>query len=148
MSTWIPPKTDWKIAYDEQDNYTGDYLEPDDYNRIKNNIAFLRDYCTAMYDNSADCHDLGEDVFYGSTNELRASWWGLLQEDFERINEASTKLDIGTKEPYQSNGAGYLVDELNRIERACLAMYEILEGIKKNKRRLSFRLGSQRGVIC
>lgn len=148
MPIWISPKTDWKIAYDEQGNYTGDYFEPNDYNRIKNNIAFLRDYAKNLYDNSVDYHDLGEDVFYGSKNELKASWWKSLQENLEQVNEASTKLDLGTKAVYQSNEAGYLVDELNRIERVCHTMHEMLVSIWENKRRLSFGLGSRKGVIC
>lgn len=41
-SVWKQPKTDWKIEYDENGDYIGDYFEVADYNRIKNNLAYLK----------------------------------------------------------------------------------------------------------
>lgn len=146
MQVWIPPKTDWKIAYDENGNYIGDYFEPDDYNRIKNNITFLRDYVQQLFDNSPDFKNLGEDVFYGSQNELKASWWNMVQDNLENINKMSFDIDIGIREKFYSNSAGRLLEELNRIEQACLDIYTKLYDTERNKPRLMFRLGNYRGV--
>lgn len=35
---WIEPKTDWKIEYDENGNYLGDYVNAEDINRMINNL--------------------------------------------------------------------------------------------------------------
>lgn len=143
---WIHPKTDWKIEYDLEGNYLGDFFEPDDYNRIKNNVNYLRDYVKYMFATEPEFVDLGEDVYYGSPNEMKASWWKNLQDNLEHINIASLNLVIGEKTNYSSNEAGRLLEELIRIETFCLKIYNIFSEIEMNKRRLSFRLGSMKGV--
>lgn len=35
---WIEPKTDWKVEYNENGNYIGDYVNVEDVNRIINNL--------------------------------------------------------------------------------------------------------------
>lgn len=35
---WIEPKTDWKVEYDENGNYIGDYVNVEDVNRMINNL--------------------------------------------------------------------------------------------------------------
>ena len=35
---WIEPKTDWKVEYDENGNYIGDYVNAEDINRMINNL--------------------------------------------------------------------------------------------------------------
>lgn len=144
---FISPKTDWGVKYDENGKYIGDYFEPDDYNRIKNNINYLRDYVNYMFSVNTEFKDLGEDVYYGSQNELKASWWKLLQEDLENINKMSFDINIGVKENYYSNSKGRLVEELNRIEQACQTIYTKLCDTQKNKQRLKFRMGNFHGFI-
>lgn len=146
--TWVAPKTDWKVTYDESGNYAGDYFEPADYNRIKNNINYLYDYAKQMFDNDPDIYDLGEDVYYGSTNEPKASWWTMLQDNLQMINDSSITIDIGEREVYYSNTAGRLLEELIRIEKATLDIYNKFNSINENKVRLSFRLGNRKGVKC
>ena len=141
---WVTPKTDWKVSYDENGRYVGDYFEPSDYNRIKNNINFLRDYVYYLFDNKVEFLDLGEDVYYGSTNELKASWWKILQDNLENINKESVSIDIGARENYYSNSSARLVEELNRIEQACLKIYTKMYYIQKNKQKLKLRLGNLR----
>lgn len=146
--TWAAPKTDWKIAYDENGNYAGDYFEPADYNRIKNNINYLRDLVKQLFDNKPEMYDLGEDVYYGSPNELKASWWTMLQDNLEKINKVSVNIDVGQRENYYSNTSGRLLEELIRIESATLRIYNKLNSISQNKVKLSFRLGNWKGIKC
>lgn len=35
---WIEPKIDWKVEYDENGNYIGDYVNAEDVNRMINNL--------------------------------------------------------------------------------------------------------------
>ena len=39
---WVTPKTDWQASYDENGNYTGDYFNIEDYNRIIGNLTYLK----------------------------------------------------------------------------------------------------------
>ena len=48
---WTTPKTDWKAEYDSAALYQGDYFNVQDYNRIKNNLQYIR--------------DRGSELFYG-----------------------------------------------------------------------------------
>lgn len=140
MSTWISPKTDWKMFYDADGNYIGDYLEPSDYNRIKNNLDYLKNLAENLYESVLDFQDMGEDVYYGSPQEPAASMITRIQGNLEVLSSQTVKKDVGEAVKFYSNQAGYLVDELNRIEQMSLSLYILLRGQSQNKRRLSFRL--------
>lgn len=47
---WIEPKTDWKVEYDENGNYIGDYLNVKDLNRISINVSHLIEECKSLYE--------------------------------------------------------------------------------------------------
>ena len=47
---WIEPKTDWKVEYDENGNYIGDYLNAKDLNRMSNNLNYLIIECMNIYE--------------------------------------------------------------------------------------------------
>ena len=46
---WTAPKTDWKVTYGPDGEYTGDFFNVDDYDRIKQNIEYLREYAYFLY---------------------------------------------------------------------------------------------------
>lgn len=50
MEYWIEPKTDWKVEYDENGNYIGDYLNAKDLNRMSNNVSYLIRECKSLYE--------------------------------------------------------------------------------------------------
>lgn len=138
---WLPPKTDWQISYNAEGEYTGDYLEPSDYNRIKNNLCYLKALAEQLYRDIDGFQDMGRDVMYGDSMEPFASSFRVIQEDLETVNEQSMKLNIGTAEQFLPDTAGYLKDELNRIESAELRLYEMMMGQKRNKPHLKIKLG-------
>lgn len=47
---WIEPKTDWKVEYDENGNYIGDYLNAKDLNRMSSNVSYLIRECKSLYE--------------------------------------------------------------------------------------------------
>lgn len=47
---WIEPKTDWKVEYDENGNYIGDYVNAEDLNRIIRNLTYLIMECKKQYE--------------------------------------------------------------------------------------------------
>ena len=145
-SVWKQPKTDWKIEYDENGDYIGDYFEVADYNRIKNNLAYLKELTELLYNTLPEYIDLGEDVTYGSA-EPTASLMKKIQDDLKIINDFTVNVDIGTAASFKSNTAGYLKDELNRIEERSLLLYILLYGQKENKPKLALRLGHRKDVL-
>ena len=46
---WMQPKVAWESSYDSSGNYTGDYFNYTDYNRIKNNLTELRNKAVLLY---------------------------------------------------------------------------------------------------
>ena len=68
----------------------------------------------------------------------------MLADNLETIVNNTRQIDIGTKIIYEDNGKFIGYDDLNRIENACLKIFNELNNIKKGKYRLSFRLGARR----
>ena len=46
---WETPKTDWHGRKNSEGVYTGDRFNASDFNRIKNNLTFLRDMAIKLY---------------------------------------------------------------------------------------------------
>lgn len=142
---WIPPKTDWKVSYDAEGHYTGDYLEPADYNRMKNNLCCLKELAERLNREVEGFQDMGRDVVYGDSMEPFASSFRVLQDNLDAVNRHSMKLHLGEPERFAPDTASCLKEELNRIESAELRIYEMLTGQRNNKPRLQMILG-RKGV--
>lgn len=89
---WQTPKTDWYGATDSEGNYTGDRFNASDFNRIKNNLDYLRDLASRLYDEFSIV-SLGEDrtpkdYFYA--DEINQ-----LEENLKTVNNGSLKRDYG-----------------------------------------------------
>ena len=55
---WIEPKTDWKVEYDENGNYIGDYLNAKDLNRMSSNVSYLIRECKSLYETDPGFDDV------------------------------------------------------------------------------------------
>lgn len=132
---WLEPKTDWQASEDEPGNYTGDYFNIEDYNRIKNNIEFLGSlahqywpvFVKAMPDHSYEEYPYAEEV-------------NTLADNLEKINQYIGCI-IGEKTTYVANGAFIGYADLNRLESACLSLYEAMQGLYTRPKKLPYRLG-------
>lgn len=131
--SWETPKTDWVAT---------DYINYTDLNRIGNNLAWLRDEAVKMY-KEFDIHAFTP--YSGYTSDVFASKINKLEEDLETINTNTYNFDIGETRTYVANQPTINYVELNRIESACLQLKTYLESQYAALRRLSFRLGSQKG---
>lgn len=133
---WITPKTDWAARTDAEGRYTGDHFNTADYNRIKNNIEFLgsmaREFWAVSVKSMPDRHYYE----YPYADEINT-----LSDNLEKIN-AYVKCVIGEKTVYFDNGAFIGYADLNRIESACLALYEAMWNLYTRPVRLPFRLGA------
>ena len=132
---WFEPKTNWVKT---------DRFNISDFNRIKSNIQWL-------HSNAARLNKTFAIESMGNNSEGYLSYWNVedfnaFEKNIELINSFIYSADIGTSQSFFENGPFIKWDELNRIENACLKMKNILDRQEAGLKRLSFRLGSMKGV--
>ena len=126
-------------TWDSQDRFN-----INDYNRIKQNLSWIHKRATRLY-KSFDIADMGEDIV-SYESYWNAEYFNAFEENVDIINNAIFTKDYGIAQRFYENGPFIKWDELNRIENACLRMKQILDGQELSLRKLSFRLGSMKGV--
>ena len=132
---WQEPKTDWTAD---------DYVNMSDYNRIKNNIAYLRELALKVYVDFP-WTDMGVDktsyAQYPYANEFNA-----LENNLESLRQNTFLFDDSEQKQWYENMKTPNYEDFNRLERACLLFYQGFNSQKENKHRLSFRLGTYRTI--
>ena len=144
MAEWITPKTDWYGETDENGIYTGDRFTAVDFNRIKNNLQFLRDYSISMYDEYA-INDLGVDRNAGEyfyADEIMR-----IEENLVTIVTNTKKKSYGTPPVYVANGLVMDYNELNRLESAILDLYMKLHNQSDGRRCFTWNFGRRGGIL-
>lgn len=132
---WIEPKTDWVET---------DRFNIEDFNRIKNNLAWLYKFSLNFF-NMYSIEPMGENI------ESYESYWNVdtfnkFERNLDRIGEKA-KIDVGDSTTFYYNGLFITFEELNRIESASLRIYERLKELEKLRKRLPFRLGKFKEVV-
>lgn len=137
---WTTPKTDWGFSRDENGRYSGDYFEAEDYNRIKNNLQWLRVFGSYLYPEFT-ITDMGSDR--SEEEYLYADEVNMLEDNLAKIAEGTYHPDYGNPPVFADNGEFIDYRELNRIEGAILDMYKKLTGQYEGRRMLTFMLGNR-----
>ena len=86
---WQTPKTDWHGSTNSEGVYTGDRFNASDFNRIKNNLTFLRDMAIKLY-KEFSLVSLGDDRVPG--DYFYADEINQLEENLETLSECLTGL--------------------------------------------------------
>lgn len=136
---WIEPKTDWDIT---------DYFNIDDYGRIVNNIAYLKEYAKTILlnlENVEFSENIVNDKTYSSM--IYASEINAIEDKLEELNLKTYALNIGEKKTYYPNEKTMNYDDLNRIETACLNIFKTISSHINEIQRLPFTLGGQKGIV-
>lgn len=132
---WSDPKTNW--VQSDRFNFS-------DYNRIKNNIAYLKERAIEIY-LDFPFEDMGADkVSYA--DYPYADEFTKLESNLERIRVNTFRFDDSESKTWYENQRTPSYEDFNRIEMACLKFYKGLESVKANKGKLSLRLGSGKFV--
>lgn len=112
--SWINPKTSWSKS---------DYINASDYNRIKNNVEFIKELIQDEYDFPYE--DMGEDK---SVNDY---WYAdevnTICDNLDSMCEALGG-DFSGKPMYSDNGATPTYAELNLIEKRTRDLYNQIMG--------------------
>lgn len=113
-----------------------------DYNRIKNNICYIKQIADIIY-GSVEFANMGPDKGweeYPKPGEFR-----LMEMNLNYICLAA-ELPAEEYEIHLENGPFLDYTQLNQIETICRRLFERLYGIMKARRRLPFKLG-KRGTL-
>ena len=137
---WETPKTDWHGSSDSEGVYTGDRFNAVDFNRIKNNLDYLRELAIKLYDEfsivSLGADRTPADYFYA--DEINQ-----LEENLKTVNENSLRRSYGNAPTYVDNGNTMDFVELNRLEGAILDLYDKLNNQYNGRRNLTFMFGAK-----
>lgn len=139
---WVTPKTDWHGGLNADGIYEGDRFNAVDFNRIKNNLAYLRELAITMY-KEFSIVSLGADrtpADYFHADEINK-----MEQNLVTINNNSLKRSYGSPPVYVDNGNVMDFKELNRLEGAILDLYEKLTNQYEGRRKLTFNLGIKGG---
>lgn len=135
---WETPKTNWQGYVDNNGNYIGDRFNAGDFNRIKNNLEYLRDLAIKLYDSfsivSLGADKTPADYFYA--DEINA-----LEENLNTINKNTLNMSYGTSPVYNDNGNTMDFIELNRLEGAILDLYDKLTNKSNGRRMFTWNFG-------
>ncbi len=139
---WSTPKTDWN-GETVDGVYIGDRFNAVDFNRIKNNLEYLRELAIKMYEEFS-IQSLGsdrtpKDFFYA--DEINT-----LEDNLKTINNNSLKRSYGNVPVYVDNGNTMDFKELNRLESAILDLYEKLTNEYEGRRMFTWNFGMKGGL--
>ncbi len=141
---WSTPKTDWFGSTDSEGVYTGYRFDAVDFNRIKNNLEYLRTLAIKMYDDFS-INALGQDREY--SDYFYADEINKLEENLVTINEHSLNRSYGTSPTYSDNTPVMDFTELNRLESAILDLYDRLTNQSDGRRMFMWNFGMKGGTL-
>lgn len=133
---WTEPKTDWVAE---------DCFSSADYNRIKNNISYLKELADELY-LPIGFQDMGEDKS-GYLNDIYADEIDAFENNLESLRNGTFPFDDSGVKQWYENQRTFNYEDANRLEQACLNFYNGLTVQKANLIRLSFRLGTSPGMF-
>ena len=140
---WITPKTNWNGDTAADGTYIGDRFNAVDFNRIKNNLDYLRELAIKLYDefaiNALGSERTPADYFYA--DEINQ-----LEENLTIINNNTLKRHYGTAPTYVNNGRTMDFTELNRLESAILDLYDRLTNQSEGRRKFQWNFGIKEGL--
>lgn len=128
---WQTPKTDWTA---------NDTFSAAAYNRIIGNVAHLRDMALTLYP-TFETEGMGADKITGEyiyADEINA-----IETNLARICAGTYPFAIGEQKTHYPSRPAANHEDYNRIESACLLIYNNLTGQESGKKRLSTRLGTR-----
>lgn len=137
--SWSTPKTDWN-GETVDGVYTGDRFNAVDFNRIKNNLIYLRDLAVKVYEEfsitAVGTDKTTADYFYAE--EINK-----MEQNLTTINANTLKMSYGTAPTYSDNGRTMDYMELNRLEGAILDLYDKLTNQYEGRRKFKWNFGME-----
>lgn len=144
MSNWQTPKTDWHGERDKQGVYTGDRFNAKDFNRIHQNIQYLKEFVEKLYSDVPSIPTIrtvqvGDFVYADEINQI--------EDNFKRIAQFTFNRNYGSCPVYHDNDSFIDFRELNRLESAILDMYDRLTNQYNGRRTFTWAFGTKGGEL-
>ena len=133
---WKDPKTDWSES---------DYFNYEDYNRIKNNIAYLQGVALTLYAD-VSMKEMGSDKA-SYADFPYADEFNSLEDNLDSLMNDTFAFADTDKKMWIDNGRTPSYEDLNRLESSCLAFYNGYTTQKLTQQRLSIVLGMDQSTI-
>lgn len=130
---WVEPKTDWVST---------DYINYTDYNRIKNNIDYLKDLALSLYLPFA-FEEMSPDKSSYSDFPY-ADEFNALENNLDIIRGHTYSFFGDESKQWYPNNRTPTYEDMNRLESACLKLFIGLSAQKAMKTKLSIRLGAMK----
>ena len=140
---WSTPKTNWWGRVNEEGVYSGDRFNAEDFNRIKNNLDYLRNLAIKMYEEFS-LVSLGQDRVAG--DYFYADEINQLEENLDTLNENTLQRNYGSAPVYFENGNTMDFTELNRLDSAILDLYDRLNNQSEGRRMFTWNFGMKGGL--
>jgi len=140
---WTTPKTNWWGRVNEEGVYSGDRFNAEDFNRIKNNLDYMRNLAIKMYEEFS-LVSLGQDRVAG--DYFYADEINQLEENLDTLNENTLQRNYGSAPVYFENGNTMDFTELNRLESAILDLYDRLNNQSEGRRMFTWNFGMKGGL--
>lgn len=143
---WIEPKTDWKVEYDENGNYIGDYFNAEDVNRMINNLKNIAAQIRQiLFSNHVFEVEYLPDVIRGDI--LNRVYFKSLQDTIESMLDYIYDIEA-TKlfNQYIANTMDNTVmlptwEWYNAVERITKMLDNDIKRIQNDKRKLKYQFG-------
>ena len=144
MTNWQTPKTDWHGERDKQGVYTGDRFNAKDFNRIHQNIQYLKEFAEKLYSDVPSIATIrtvqvGDFVYADEINQI--------EENFKRIARFTFNRNYGDCPVYHDNDSFIDFRELNRLEGAILDVYDRLNNQYNGRRTFTWAFGTKGGEL-
>lgn len=144
MANWQTPKTNWHGERDKQGVYTGDRFNAKDFNRIHQNIQYLKEFAEKLYSDVPSIPlirtaQVGDFVYADEINQI--------EENFKRIAKFTFNRNYGEHPVYHDNDSFIDFRELNRLEGAILDMYDRLNNQYNGRRTFTWAFGTKGGEL-
>ena len=144
MTNWQTPKTDWHGERDKQGVYTGDRFNAKDFNRIHQNIQYLKEFAEKLYSDVPSIPTIrtvqvGDFVYADEINQI--------EDNFKRIAQFTFNRNYGDCPVYHDNDSFIDFRELNRLESAILDVYDRLNNQYNGRRTFTWVFGTKGGEL-
>lgn len=144
MTNWQTPKTDWHGERDKQGVYTGDRFNAKDFNRIHQNIQYLKEFAEKLYSDVPSIPlirtaQVGDFVYADEINQI--------EESFKKIAKFTFNRNYGSCPVYHDNDSFIDFRELNRLESAILDVYDRLNNQYNGRRTFTWAFGTKGGEL-
>lgn len=143
---WIEPKTDWKVEYDENGNYIGDYLNAKDLNRISSNVSYLIRECESLYETKSVFDGVNSPPYIATIGEildvnilLGLIYYIRVINRFVLSKEVADIVSTGILRISRDQTPTW--EFYNAVERIIKLEHEQMVKVANNKRKLRYQFG-------